>query len=972
MSKANRESLEAFVSWVGTHIAGDEKGEAQPYLDAFFRALGHDGVKEAGASFEVRVPKAEGKGKKFADLLWPGRVLIEMKKRGTDLKKHFRQALDYWIWITPKPPYVILCNFDEFWIYDFNNQMDSPLDVVRVEDLPKRWGPLAFLFPEPERPTFGNDQIAVTRKAADHLVHCFNALVDPNRLHGQVPREKAQRFILQMLVALFAEDIGLLPRYLVTQMLDDCTTRQSSFDLLGGLFTEMNTKGKTEGGRFAGVDYFNGGLFVEPARLELNVNEVSFLRQAAKDDWSKVRPEIFGTIFEHSLDKGERHAFGAHFTTPNDIMKIVRPTIVDPWRDQIEGARSLTRLAELRHRIATYTVLDPACGSGNFLCIAYRELKRLEARLFERMAEVSGKVDPGQGMLGLVTAQQFFGLDINPFAVELAKVTMMIARKLAIDELHISEDALPLDNLDANFLNMDALIDPHGQPSAWPKADVIIGNPPFLDARRMTLNYGNDYVEKIEKSYAGISRRADFCTYWFWKANRSLPDASVEDPLRGRAGLVGTQNIRNNESRKGGLDGIVSTGTILEAVENQPWSGEANVHVSVVNWIKTHDAILLPATRKLWHKIDHRPSAKEKRSKGEAVTKHCDLLCNDVRFINSSLSEKTTVSEAAKLRVNASPKRCFEGLQPGHKGFRIEEREIFKGADKQCKRVIFPYYTATGMLVGYRDDNREYIIDFKDANYFEAAAHPYYLQMIQDRVLPSWKANAESERVTTGRKSGEHQRRLETWWHLKRGRGELIRAIEAANRYIACSRHMKRPIFAFLESAIRPDSSLTLFAFKDDYSYGIIQSDAHWQWFVTKCSKLKSDFRYTPESVFDTFPWPQSPTAAQVDAVAEAGREVRRVRSRALESIKGGLRAVYRTLELPGRNPLKDAHAGLDRAVLEAYGFDPKGDLLSQLLALNLEVAAREEAGMPVTAPGVPPGYPDPDRLVTDDCIRAS
>ena len=183
---------------------------------------------------------------------------------------------------------------------------------------------------------------------------------------------------------------------------------------------------------------------------------------------------------------------------------------------------------------------------------------------------------------------------------------------------------------------------------------------------------------------------------------------------------------------------------------------------------------------------------------------------------------------------------------------------------------------------------------------------------------------------------------------------------------------MKRSIFAFIAPDVHPDSAIQVFAFCDDYSFGILQSNTHWQWFVAKCSKLKSDFRYTPDSVFDTFPWPQSPTPAQVDAVAEAGREVRRVREEALKSITGGLRAVYRTLELPGKNPLKEAHARLDRAVLDTYGFDPKGDLLAQLLALNLEVARREREGEPVTAPGVPPGYPQPDRLVTDDCIRAS
>ena len=166
-----------------------------------------------------------------------------------------------------------------------------------------------------------------------------------------------------------------------------------------------------------------------------------------------------------------------------------------------------------------------------------------------------------------------------------------------------------------------------------------------------------------------------------------------------------------------------------------------------------------------------------------------------------------------------------------------------------------------------------------------------------------------------------------------------------------------------------PGDALQAFAFADDYSFGILQSNAHWQWFIAKCSKLKSDFRYTPESVFDTFPWPQCPTLAQIDAVAEAGRQVRRVRADALSKVEGGLRAVYRLLELPGKNPLKEAQDALDGAVLAAYGFSPKKDLLAQLLALNLEVARREEAGEPVTAPGIPTGYPEPARLVTEDCI---
>jgi hypothetical protein len=253
----------------------------------------------------------------------------------------------------------------------------------------------------------------------------------------------------------------------------------------------------------------------------------------------------------------------------------------------------------------------------------------------------------------------------------------------------------------------------------------------------------------------------------------------------------------------------------------------------------------------------------------------------------------------------------------------------------------------------------------------EAQEYPAVLKIIQERVLPGWAENAKKERETTKKETGEHQRRLETWWLLKRRRGELISQIENLSRFIACSRVAKRPIFVFLSSRIRPDSSLTCFTFSDDYSFGILQSSVHWEWFVTKCSKLTERFRYTPDSVFDTFPWPQSPTNKQIEAVAAAAVELRRVRAQALKLTPGGLRAVYRTLELPGKHPLKDAQANLDAAVLTAYNFSPKKDLLAQLLELNLTLAATESQRKSVTPPGVPDSYEyDRTRLISDDCIH--
>src|SRR6266550_2273171 len=469
-------ALSEFVRFAQS-LRGDEKSEAQPFLDHFFRALGHAGVIEAGATFEFRVAKKPGSpqlelikgngarpkgGKKFADLLWPDRVLIEMKSRGENLEKHYDQAFDYWTHIVPKrPPFVILCNFDEFWIYDFNTQLFDPVDRIKIAELPENISSLNFLLPIWKKPIFGNNWVDVTLRAADQMATVFREIVD----RGE-DRERAQRFILQLLVALVAEDIGLLPEQFVSELLHECADEGgSSYDLIGGLFRQMASAREASGGRFINVQYFNGGLFAVVDPIELKRAEAYRLCESAAQNWAHVRPEIFGTLFQDSMDTGrdekgkkvrrdERHAFGAHFTSEFDIRKVVGPTIVKPWRERIDAAgKNVGELRKALVDLRAFRVLDPACGSGNFLFIGYREMKRLERDILLRLREVS-KREPLESVISL---HQFFGIDIIPFAVELAKVTLMLAKELELieaqklaetDQLLIEEKPLPLDNLD--------------------------------------------------------------------------------------------------------------------------------------------------------------------------------------------------------------------------------------------------------------------------------------------------------------------------------------------------------------------------------------------------------------------------------------------------------------------------------------------------------------------------------------------
>jgi hypothetical protein len=969
MSDAEKR-IEEFVAYVAT-LDGDEKGEAQVFCDRLFQAFGWPGYKEAGARLETRVQVLGQAGKratKFADLVWPSEppkragCLIEMKRRGEKLERHYQQVFEYWQHIVPhRPRYVVLCNFDELWIYDFDLQLYEPVDRLELSELPHRYPALNFLFPKPKKPQFGNDRIAVTRDAADKMASLFNRLVGRH-----VERKQAQRFVLQCVVCLFAEDITLLPRGLFTELIDECRGGASAFDLLGDLFRWMNTKGGAKGGRYKGVRYFNGGLFAIVDPVDLTEEELDLLALAATENWSKVQPAIFGTLFEGSMDKEERHALGAHFTTEADIQKIVLPTIVRPWRQRIAAAKTLEGLLGLRTELERFCVLDPACGSGNFLYVAYRELVRVEMALVERIQSEFPTTKAGKHAVAsasFISVKQFHGIDVSEFGVELAKVTLLLGRKLAYDEVTSSlniaqlgfelEDPLPLDNLDEHIVCQDALF------NDWPKVDAIIGNPPYQSKNKMQEEYGAAYVHRLRDRYPDVPGRADYCVYWFRRAHDHLPKG-------GRAGLVGTNTVRQNYSREGGLDYIVANGgVIVDAVSTQVWSGEAQVHVSIVNWVKG----AAPGKKLLtWQEGDtiNSPWAKVRLDE-----------------INPALSTRVDVTAARSLLVNVESRACYQGQTHGHAGFLLEpdEAAAMLRESKKNGAVIFPFLIGED-LVGRTDGSASrYVIDFQQMDVHAASVYQGPFARVKERVLPDRKTAAQREKSRNdevadaslkGPVNKHHTFFLDRWWQLAWGRGELIARLSTMPRYIACARVTKRPIFEFVSTSIRPNDALQVFALPDDYSFGILQSVVHWDWFVERCSTLTRRFRYTSDTVFDSFPWPQAPTLAQARKVAKAAVEVRTLRQRVMKQHDLSRRDLYRQLEEPGKSPIKDAHAALDGAVRDAYEMKAKDDVLSFILELNLRLAQREVMGEKVSGPGLPAAVTDPRPFLTSDSIQPS
>ncbi len=856
---------------------------------------------EAGATYEQQVVKGSKRDKTgFADLVWKPRVLIEMKKRGEDLSKHYTQVEKYWMRLAPhRPRYTILCNFDHFWIFDFENQVDTPVDSVPLEQLPERVGAFTFMEPENRTPVFRNNQVAITDRTARRLGELYQLIVEREKRtnSSRFDELKVQRFLLQCVLAMFSEDHGLLTRDLFVSCIQDCLDGASTYDVLGGLFREMNQPGITPAGRYKGVDYFNGGLFSLIHPIELTREELKVLDVCARENWSNVRPSIFGNIFEGAIDPEKRHAHGIHFTSEVDIRQIVRPTISDYWEERIEAASTIGELNALQLELQAYRVLDPACGSGNFLYVAYQELKRLEKVLLDRIAE-RRRTPPQQMEMGFVTPLQFYGIDTNRFAVELARATMMIARKIAIDKYGLTEPALPLDTLDQNIVCQDALF------SEWPKADAVIGNPPFLGGYRVRQELGDEYAESVFKKFSEVHAQIDFSSYWFRLAHDHIG-------VSGRAGLVATNSISQGKSRKVSLDYITQNGGYIhEAISTQPWSGEANVHVSIVNW-----------------------------SRKEPKTYYLDNQV--VSRINSSLKSSTDVSLATRLRTNLN--YSFVGTQPNGKGFLVTESQVqaWIKSDPRNPEVLKLFSSATDLARNAHGIPRRWIIDFGDMTIEEVSDYELPLAHVRTYVKPERDNNREAVL-------------REKWWRFKRTNEAMRKALASLPLYFNIPRHSKWFIFVPADKSWLPGDSTVVVASHDFYILGILTSKVHRIWVKAQSSTLKGDTRYTPNTCFETFPFPQAPDANLVQQIRTTATELHDYRTEQMEKKQWGITQLYNKFFDEPSSQLYKLHAKLDQSVMQAYGFSPNDDILEKLLELNLELAQKEKQGEPVVGAWAP------------------
>ncbi|HET9970333.1 MAG TPA: DNA methyltransferase [Streptosporangiaceae bacterium] len=875
--------------------AGSERGEAQTYLNELIACYGTD-RKEAGAEFED-AHTADG----IMDMYWPDVCIVEMKapSQAGKLPEHRKQALDYWHSSDdpgqgrPAPPYVVLCAFQRFEVWEPGRFPSGPRAGFALAELAENYEKLLFLAGTDQEPLFGTSYKELTTEAAKVVAELYQALLE----RKAAAPETLRSFLLQIVWCLFAEDLGMLGGHPVQRIIEDLIRHpeRSSYVELGALFEVLNDPDDYgRHGVLEGTQYVNGSLFAQPAKVHLQAAELRRLAQAAQFDWRKVDPTIFGSLMEGCLGYDRRWELGAHYTHEADIMKIVRPTIVEPWRQRAEAATTAAAVRQVLDELCAFRVLDPACGCGNFLYIAYRELRSLEHELKERIVAVARKTGmpvPERNDLPYYPLGNLRGIDIEPTAVMIARVTLWMGQRQMIDRFGAAEPVLPLVDL-SGIAAGDALAQP------WPKTDCIVGNPPFHGSQQIRATLGDAYAEWLKTTFqVGLK---DYCVYWFRKAHEHLTAGQ-------RAGLVGTNSISQNRARGVSLEYITANGGVItDAVSTQDWPGEAGVDVSLVNWIK------MPGSPPAEFVLDGKP-------------------------VPGITPELRTPDRSTGIAVNlaANRGRSFQGPIPAGAGFILAEdeaRALLAQTDADYSQVVRPYLIGDDIAEDPAQKPRRWIIDFAKLPLEAAMGYPAALAIVRERVKPVRETNNRAAY-------------RQYWWQFAEARREMRTALKGLGRYIAGVAQGKRLLFAWADAWTCPSNLTNVFAFDDDYAMGILSSSAHGAWAKRRSSTLEDRLRYTPSTVFASFPWPYPVSAEQREEISALSASIIRRRQEICAASAIGLTTLYNQVDEGAYADLKALHRKLDEAVAGIYGW-PKvtahdGDAIVQrLLELNREISA--------------------------------
>ncbi len=1015
MADTGRDRTEAFIAkWQG--VTASELSTSQSFLSDLCRLLDVETPHpdaERSYMFERPITFAHGDGSSSAgriDLYKRGAFVLESKKlkaaihntKGFDdaLLRARSQAEGYARALPAdegRPPFVVVVDVgNRIELYsEFSRSgatytpfPDPRSHRIALTDLhkPEIVDRLRRIWTDPLSLDPSRESARVTREIADRLATLARSL----EASGHPPEAVAQ-FLMRCLFTMFAEDVKLLPHESFRDLLAKYAAQpEVAMRMLGQLWRDMDSGGFSAA-IAATVLRFNGKLFKQPDTLPLDRAQIELLVEAARAKWEHVEPAIFGTLLERALSTSDRHKLGAHYTPRAYVERLVLPTVIEPlrreWSDAQAAALTLAAedkpdeaVAELRrfhHRLCTVRVLDPACGSGNFLYVTLEHLKRLEGEVLNALDEL-GDRQTGLALGGeradaaageTVDPHNLLGIELNPRAAAIAEVVLWIGylqwhyrtrgdvhppqpvirdfrniqnrdAVLAYDRMEYVTDeqgiavtrwdgktmkASPVTGQDVPDDSARVPVERYVNPrkAAWPEADFVVGNPPFIGASSIRRALGDGYAEALRGAWPDVPESADFVMYWWHHAALMTRKGALE-----RFGFITTNSIRQTFNRR-----VIELSmadkkqplSLAFAIPDHPW-------VDSADGAAVRIAMTVGAPSAVEGQLRVVQTEVEGQQDEVAVT-----LRHRNGLIHADLSVGANVASAKSLQGNAGI--SCPGLKLHGSGFIVSHeraRQLGLGTVAGLERYIRPYRNGRDLTDKPRD---VLVIDLLGLDVDDVrSCFPAVYQHVLEHVKPERDAKAHSK---DGAAYGRH------WWLHGKPRQELRRSLQGLQRYIATVETAKHRTFQFLDASIAPDNMLVCVALDDGQFLGVLSSGVHVTWALAAGGRLGvgNDARYNKSRCFGPFPFPNSTDEQQANIRTLAEHlDAHRKRQQAahpgltltgmynvLDQLRCGavLSAKERTIHEHGLvSVLRQLHDELDAAVLDAYGW---ADLLPLL-----------------------------------------
>lgn len=880
----------------------NENAEAKSFWDDFFNVFGVS--RRRVATFEEGV-KIEG-NTKFVDLLWKGTLLIEHKSKGKNLDRAYDQAINYFDGIKDRdlPRYVLVSDFERFRLYDLDNKINY---FFQLEDFYKNIQLFSFIAGYEHHEIKPQDPVNT------------EAAVMMGKIHDELQKinyvgDDLDTLLVRLVFCLFADDTGIFNKGLFRDFLEN-NTNEDGTDLainLQYLFEILDTPLEqriTSNSIYDEFPYVNGSLFKKRLRTAVfNKSMREILLECSRLDWGKISPAIFGSLFQSAMDQEKRRSIGAHYTSEENIMRIINPLFLDDLKSEFEEIKKRKRnklklLEQFQDKLSNLTFLDPACGSGNFLILAYREIRRLELDVLKEINYTENKTEAFQLDLSLdfnniikCNVDQFFGIEIDSFSAQIAQVALWIVDHQMNIEASLyfgrSFARLPLSE-HANIVNNNALevnwvdvLDPRD-------CNFILGNPPFIGKKYQTTAQRNEMKAIFDgvKGYKSL----DYVTGWFYKAAQYIQMQNI------KVGFVATSSISQGEQVSILWNELFDLNMeIIFAYKPFKWSNDAkhNAGVYVVITGFRYENKQNTVTKKIYD--------------GDKYI--------EAKNINGYLVDAKNVSVKRRgTPIQKSTKKMIAGNKPvdyNHLKLTEDEFEEFRIKEPKALKYIKRLYGAQEFIQG----KVRYCLWLVDCPPNELAKMPMVLERVRktkEARLASRDKGARklADKPTVFRETNNPKQYI------------IIPSVSSENRNYIPMGFLGKNDIPVMSVLIIPDGDL--------YDFGILTSKMHMVWTNAVCGRLEMRYRYSSAIVYNNFPFPKANDELK-EKISKLSLEILRIKEKYEESTLSDL---YNLLTMPYE--LLKAHQKLDREVEKLYrveGFENDSDRLSYLFNLYSEI----------------------------------